>query len=34
LEQSQYFKNVEFTAPTTKYLQDQERFSLKMELEQ
>jgi Tfp pilus assembly protein PilN len=34
LEQSSYFKNVEFTAPTTKYLQDQERFSLKMELEQ
>jgi Tfp pilus assembly protein PilN len=34
LEQSQYFKNVEFTAPTTKYLQDQERFSLRMELEQ
>lgn len=34
LEQSGYFKNVEFTAPTTKYLQDQERFSLKMELEQ
>jgi len=33
LEQSQYFKNVEFTAPTTKYLQDQERFSLKMGLE-
>jgi len=33
LEQSQYFKNVEFTAPTTKYLQDQERFSLKMEIE-
>lgn len=33
LEQSQYFKNVEFTAPTTKYLQDQERFSLRMELE-
>ena len=34
LEQSPHFKNVEFTAPTTKYLQDQERFSLKMELEQ
>lgn len=34
LEQSTNFKNVEFTAPTTKYLQDQERFSLKMELEQ
>jgi len=33
LEQSPHFKNVEFTAPTTKYLQDQERFSLKMELE-
>ncbi|RMD84752.1 MAG: hypothetical protein D6815_03485 [Candidatus Dadabacteria bacterium] len=33
LERSPYFKNVEFTAPTTKYLQDQERFSLRMELE-
>ncbi|TFH19832.1 MAG: hypothetical protein E4H03_13255 [Myxococcales bacterium] len=34
LERSPYFKNVEFTAPTTKYLQSQERFSLRMELEQ
>ncbi|TFH26467.1 MAG: hypothetical protein E4H00_10575, partial [Myxococcales bacterium] len=34
LEQSGYFKNVEFTGTTKKYLQDQERFSLKMELEQ
>ncbi len=33
LERTPYFKNVEFTAPTTKYLQDQERFSLRMELE-
>jgi general secretion pathway protein L len=32
LEQSPYFVNVEFTAPTTKYLQDQERFSLRMGL--
>ena len=32
LEQSPYFTNVEFTAPTTKYLQDQERFSLRMGL--
>ncbi len=34
LERSPFFKNVEFTAPTTKYLQSQERFSLRMELEQ
>lgn len=34
LEKSPYFSNVQFTAPTTKYLQDQERFSLRMELEQ
>jgi len=33
LERSPLFKNVEFTAPTTKYLQSQERFSLRMELE-
>ena len=33
LEKSPYFKNVEFTAPTTKYLQNQERFSLRMGLE-
>ncbi len=33
LEKSPFFKNVEFTAPTTKYLQAQERFSLRMELE-
>jgi Tfp pilus assembly protein PilN len=33
LERSGYFKNVEFTAPTTKYLQTQERFSLRMGLE-
>jgi general secretion pathway protein L len=33
LERSPYFKNVEFTAPTTKYLQSQERFSLRMGLE-
>jgi len=33
LERSPYFENVEFTAPTTKYLQSQERFSLRMELE-
>jgi Tfp pilus assembly protein PilN len=33
LERSPYFKNVEFTAPTTKYLQNQERFSLRMGLE-
>lgn len=34
LEHSPYFKNVEFTAPTTKYMQNQERFSLRMGLEQ
>ena len=34
LEHSSYFKDVEFTAPTTKYLQNQERFSLRMGLEQ
>jgi Tfp pilus assembly protein PilN len=34
LERSPYFKDVEFTAPTTKYLQNQERFSLRMGLEQ
>lgn len=34
LEESPYFKNVEFTAPTTKYLQNKERFSMRMELEQ
>ncbi len=33
LERSPHFKNVQFTAPTTKYLQSQERFSLRMELE-
>ena len=33
LEESPRFKNVEFTAPVTKYLQDQERFSLRMEVE-
>ena len=33
LERSPLFKNVEFTSPTTKYLQDQERFSPRMELE-
>ena len=33
LERSPYFRNVEFTAPTTKYLQNQERFSLRMGLE-
>jgi len=33
LEKSPQFKNVEFTAPTTKYLQDKERFSLRMEFE-
>lgn len=33
LERSPYFKNVEFTAPTTKYLQNQERFSLRMGLD-
>jgi hypothetical protein len=34
LERSPHFRDVEFTAPTTKYLQDQERFSLRMGLEQ
>jgi general secretion pathway protein L len=34
LEQSPNFANVEFTAPTTKYLQDQQRFSLRMGFEQ
>jgi Tfp pilus assembly protein PilN len=34
LEESPNFANVEFTAPTTKYLQDQQRFSLRMGLEQ
>ena len=34
LEHSAQFKDVEFTAPTTKYLQNQERFSLRMGLEQ
>jgi Tfp pilus assembly protein PilN len=34
LEKSRYFKNVEFTAPTTKYLQTKERFSLRMGLEE
>jgi general secretion pathway protein L len=33
LERSPQFKDVEFTAPTTKYLQNQERFSLRMGLE-
>jgi Tfp pilus assembly protein PilN len=33
LERSPYFDRVEFTAPTTKYLQSQERFSLRMGLE-
>ena len=33
LERSNYFKDVQFTAPTTKYLASQERFSLRMELE-
>ncbi len=33
LEKSPQFKNVEFTAPTTKYLQDKERFSLRMGFE-
>ncbi len=33
LENSQYFADVAFTAPTTKYLADQERFSLRMKLE-
>lgn len=34
LEASPYFVGVEFTAPTTKYLSNQERFSLRMRLEQ
>jgi Tfp pilus assembly protein PilN len=34
LEASPYFTGVEFTAPTTKYLSSQERFSLRMRLEQ
>jgi len=34
LEASPYFTGVEFTAPTTKYLTNQERFSLRMRLEQ
>ena len=34
LEASPYFAGVEFTAPTTKYLTNQERFSLRMRLEQ
>lgn len=34
LESSPYFYGVEFTAPTTKYLSNQERFSLRMRLEQ
>ncbi|MBI5504809.1 MAG: PilN domain-containing protein [Deltaproteobacteria bacterium] len=34
LEASPYFANVDFTAPTTKYLADQERFSLRMRLEE
>lgn len=34
LEASPYFTGVEFTAPTTKYLTSQERFSLRMRLEQ
>lgn len=33
LERSGYFKDVQFTAPTTKYLASQERFSLRTELE-
>ncbi|HIF62803.1 MAG TPA: hypothetical protein EYG16_02150 [Deltaproteobacteria bacterium] len=33
LEKSPLFNNVEFTAPTTKYLQSQERFSLRMRIE-
>ncbi len=32
LEASPYFERVDFTAPTTKYLQTQERFSLRMRL--
>src|SRR5205085_12594233 len=34
LESSPYFTGVEFTAPTTKYLTNQERFSLRMRIEQ
>lgn len=34
LESSPLFTGVEFTAPTTKYLTNQERFSLRMRLEQ
>jgi len=34
LEASPYFAGVDFTAPTTKYLADQERFSLRMRLEE
>jgi general secretion pathway protein L len=34
LESSPYFAGVEFTAPTTKYLSSQERFSLRMRIEQ
>jgi general secretion pathway protein L len=34
LESSPYFTGVEFTAPTTKYLSSQERFSLRMRFEQ
>jgi len=34
LEASPYFAGVEFTAPTTKYLSNQERFSLRLRLEQ
>lgn len=34
LESSPYFVGVEFTSPTTKYLTNQERFSLRMRLEQ
>ncbi len=33
LEASPLFEGVDFTAPTTKYLQDQERFSLRMRLQ-
>ena len=33
LESSPFFQNVEFNAPTTKYLANQERFSLRMGLE-
>ncbi len=34
LEASPYFASVDFTAPTTKYLADQERFSLRMKVEE